>query len=50
MPDFDVDFDDRRRGEVIDYVTDKYGEDKGRAIVTFGTIKAKQAPARTPPA
>ena len=43
MPDFDVDFDDRRRGEVIDYVTDKYGEDKVAQIVTFGTIKAKQA-------
>ena len=43
MPDFDVDFDDRRRGEVIDYVTEKYGEDKVAQIVTFGTIKAKQA-------
>ncbi|OFQ76779.1 DNA polymerase III subunit alpha [Rothia sp. HMSC068E02] len=43
MPDFDVDFDDRRRGEVIDYVTDKYGEEKVAQIVTFGTIKAKQA-------
>lgn len=43
MPDFDVDFDDRRRGEVIDYVTEKYGEEKVAQIVTFGTIKAKQA-------
>ena len=43
MPDFDVDFDDRRRSEVIDYVTEKYGEDKVAQIVTFGTIKAKQA-------
>ena len=43
MPDFDVDFDDRRRPEVIDYVTEKYGEDKVAQIVTFGTIKAKQA-------
>ena len=43
MPDFDVDFDDRRRAEVIDYVTEKYGEDKVAQIVTFGTIKAKQA-------
>lgn len=42
-PDFDIDFDERRRGEVIRYVTDKYGEDKVAQIVTFGTIKAKQA-------
>ncbi|WP_431280445.1 DNA polymerase III subunit alpha [Leifsonia poae] len=43
MPDFDVDFDDRRRGEVIRYVTDKYGEERVAQIVTYGTIKAKQA-------
>jgi DNA polymerase-3 subunit alpha len=43
MPDFDVDFDDRRRGEVIKYVTDKYGDDRVAQIVTYGTIKAKQA-------
>ena len=43
MPDFDVDFDDRRRGEVIHYVTDKYGADRVAQIVTYGTIKAKQA-------
>jgi DNA polymerase-3 subunit alpha len=43
MPDFDIDFDDRRRGEVIKYVTDKYGEDHVSQIVTYGTIKAKQA-------
>ena len=43
MPDFDVDFDERRRGEVIKYVTDKYGEDRVAQIVTYGTIKAKQA-------
>ncbi|WP_062377411.1 DNA polymerase III subunit alpha [Demequina pelophila] len=42
-PDFDVDFDERRRGEVIQYVTDKYGQEKVSMIVTFGTIKAKQA-------
>lgn len=42
-PDFDVDFDERRRSEVIRYVTDKYGEDKVSMIVTYGTIKAKQA-------
>ncbi|MFF2273865.1 DNA polymerase III subunit alpha [Agromyces sp. NPDC058136] len=43
MPDFDVDFDERRRGEVIRYVTDKYGEERVAQIVTYGTIKAKQA-------
>ncbi|UFU04245.1 DNA polymerase III subunit alpha [Ruania suaedae] len=43
MPDFDIDFDERRRGEVIKYVSDKYGEDKVTYIVTYGTIKAKQA-------
>jgi DNA polymerase III subunit alpha len=43
MPDIDVDFDDRRRGEVIRYVTEKYGDDRVAQIVTFGTIKAKQA-------
>src|SRR5690625_3999068 len=42
-PDVDVDFDERRRGEVIKYVTDKYGSDKVAQIVTYGTIKAKQA-------
>jgi DNA polymerase-3 subunit alpha len=43
MPDFDVDFDDRRRGEVIKYVTEKYGDARVAQIVTYGTIKAKQA-------
>ncbi|GMA85402.1 hypothetical protein GCM10025868_06520 [Angustibacter aerolatus] len=43
MPDFDVDFDERRRGEVIRYVTQKYGDDRVAQIVTYGTIKAKQA-------
>ncbi|WP_121252590.1 DNA polymerase III subunit alpha [Nocardioides ferulae] len=43
MPDFDIDFDERRRGEVIKYVTDKYGDDRVSMIVTYGTIKAKQA-------
>src|SRR4051794_5365838 len=43
MPDFDIDFDERRRGEVIRYVTDKYGSDRVSMIVTYGTIKAKQA-------
>jgi DNA polymerase-3 subunit alpha len=43
MPDFDVDFDDRRRGEVIEYVTEKYGDARVAQIVTYGTIKSKQA-------
>ena len=43
MPDFDVDFDDRHRGEVIDYVTEKYGEEKVAQIVTFGTIRQASA-------
>ncbi len=43
MPDFDVDFDDRRRSEVIRYVSDKYGDERVAMIVTYGTIKAKQA-------
>ncbi len=43
MPDFDIDFDERRRGEVIRYVSDKYGDDRVCQIVTYGTIKAKQA-------
>jgi DNA polymerase-3 subunit alpha len=41
MPDFDVDFCYERRGEVIDYVTRKYGSDRTGQIVTFGTLKAK---------
>ncbi len=43
MPDFDVDFDERRRGEVIKYVTEKYGAERVAQIVTYGTIKSKQA-------
>jgi DNA-directed DNA polymerase III PolC len=43
LPDFDVDFDERRRGEVIRYVTEKYGSERVAQIVTYGTIKAKQA-------
>ena len=43
MPDIDVDFDDRRRQDVIDYVTRKYGKDKVSQVVTYGTIKSKQA-------
>ena len=43
MPDIDIDFDERRRGDVIRYVTDKWGADKVAQIVTYGTIKAKAA-------
>ena len=43
MPDFDIDFDDQRRGEVIAYVTEKYGSERVAQIATFGRIKAKQA-------
>jgi DNA polymerase-3 subunit alpha len=43
MPDFDVDFSDVRRGEVIDYVRAKYGEDKVAHIATFGTMASKAA-------
>jgi DNA polymerase-3 subunit alpha len=41
MPDFDVDFCFERRGEVIEYVTHKYGNDRVGQIITFGTLKAK---------
>ncbi len=43
MPDIDVDFSDERRGEVIEYVRKKYGEECVCQIVTFGTMKAKNA-------
>lgn len=43
MPDIDVDFDDRKRGQVIDYVIQKYGEDKVANITTFMSVKAKAA-------
>jgi len=41
MPDFDVDFSDERRQEVIDYVAEKYGHDHVSQIITFGTMAAK---------
>ncbi|AWT36723.1 DNA polymerase III subunit alpha [Deinococcus arenae] len=41
MPDFDIDFNDARRTEVIQYVQDKYGEDKVAQIATFGTMASK---------
>ena len=43
MPDFDIDFDDARRGEVIQYVSDKYGAERVAQIATFGRLKAKAA-------
>ena len=43
MPDIDIDFDESRRNEVIKYVTDRYGDERVAQIVTYGTIKAKQA-------
>lgn len=43
MPDIDLDFDERRRAEMIRYATDKYGEDRVAQIITYGTIKSKQA-------
>lgn len=43
MPDFDVDFDERRRDEVIAYVREKYGDDRVAQVVTYGKIKSKQA-------
>jgi DNA polymerase III subunit alpha len=43
MPDIDIDFDDRRRGEMIRYAASRYGDDHVAQIVTFGTIKAKSA-------
>src|SRR5439155_12918838 len=41
MPDIDIDFDDLRRGEVIEYVKKKYGEGNVTQIITFGTMGAK---------
>ena len=43
MPDFDVDFSDEQRQEVIDYVSKKYGHDHVAQIITFGTLAAKNA-------
>ncbi|MDP4676011.1 MAG: DNA polymerase III subunit alpha [Candidatus Nanopelagicales bacterium] len=43
MPDIDIDFDERRRGDMIRYATQKYGEERVAQIVTFGSIKAKAA-------
>jgi len=43
MPDIDMDFDERRRGEMIRYVAERYGVDHVAQIVTFSTIKARAA-------
>jgi DNA polymerase-3 subunit alpha len=43
LPDIDIDFCERRRGEVITYVTEKYGRENVAQIITFGTMKAKAA-------
>ena len=43
MPDIDIDFDERYRAEIIDYVRERYGSDHVAQIVTFATIKGKQA-------
>ncbi|WP_301187487.1 DNA polymerase III subunit alpha, partial [Corynebacterium stationis] len=42
-PDIDIDFDDRRRGEMIQYAAERWGEDKIAQVITFGTVKTKQA-------
>ncbi|WP_082875740.1 DNA polymerase III subunit alpha [Nocardia pseudobrasiliensis] len=43
MPDIDIDFDDRRRGEMVRYATEKWGTDRVAQVITFGTIKTKAA-------
>ena len=43
LPDIDIDFCERRRGEVIEYVTRKYGRENVAQIITFGTMKARAA-------
>ena len=43
MPDVDMDFEDARRQEIIDYVTERFGQDRVAQIVTFGTLGAKAA-------
>ena len=49
MPDFDIDFCQDRRGEVINYVQQKYGEDHVAQIITFGTLQARGRGARRRP-
>ncbi len=43
MPDIDIDFDDRGRGKVMDYVVNKYGKKRVAQIITYGTMAAKSA-------
>ncbi len=43
MPDIDIDFDDRRRGEMVRYASEKWGADRVAQVITFGTIKTKAA-------
>ena len=43
MPDIDIDFDERRRGDMIRYATETYGEERVAQIITYGSIKAKAA-------
>ncbi|MBL0690225.1 MAG: DNA polymerase III subunit alpha [Alphaproteobacteria bacterium] len=43
IPDFDIDFDPVRRGEVVDYVIEKYGEEKVSQVITFGRMQIKSA-------
>ncbi|WP_165248436.1 DNA polymerase III subunit alpha [Adlercreutzia sp. ZJ141] len=43
MPDIDVDFEDERRGEVIEHIKDVYGEDHVAGVITFGKLQAKNA-------
>lgn len=42
-PDIDIDFDDRRRGEMVRYAAEKWGSDRVAQVITFGTIKTKAA-------
>jgi DNA-directed DNA polymerase III PolC len=43
FPDIDCDFEDRRRGEILEYLSDRYGQERVCRIATFGTLAAKQA-------
>lgn len=42
-PDIDIDFSDKRRGEVIEYISRQYGEDNVAQVITFGTLESKMA-------
>jgi DNA polymerase-3 subunit alpha len=42
-PDIDIDFDDRRRGEMVRYAAERWGSDRVAQVITFGTIKTKAA-------